>query len=67
MSNRVSERRFGVTVRAKRQNGTVRALSHAEPVPRLPRIRPCEVAAAAGLDAVRRALEDMLAEDHSAA
>jgi hypothetical protein len=27
---------------------------------RLPKLRPCEIAAAAGLEAVRRALDDLL-------
>ncbi|GJE41013.1 hypothetical protein [Methylobacterium soli] len=41
-----------------RRQGAERRPARADP--RLPKLRPCEIAAAAGLEAVRRALDDLL-------
>ncbi|KAB1068494.1 hypothetical protein [Methylobacterium planeticum] len=52
-------RAFNVAVRVK-TSPPAAAESPAPAEPRLPRLRPCEIAAAAGLEAVRRALDDLL-------
>ena len=62
----VSSHTFAVAVRVKHSNHRPDTLSHAEPELRLPRLRPCEIAAAAGVDAVSRALEEMLVEKRPA-
>lgn len=62
MSGSVNGLPFAVAVRVKRQNG-VGSATFAEPALRLPRLPPREIAAAVGLAAVRRALEQMLAEE----
>jgi hypothetical protein len=62
MSGSVNGLPFAVAVRVKRQNG-VGPATFAAPALRLPRLPPSEIAAAVGLAAVRRALEQMLAEE----
>jgi hypothetical protein len=62
MSGSVTGLPFAVAVRVKRQNRVTPA-TFAEPALRLPRLPPSEIAAAVGLAAVRRALEQMLAEE----
>lgn len=64
MSGSVPKHTFAVAVRVKRLGQEAAVLPRAEPEPRLPRLRPCEIAAAAGFSAVRRALEEMLVDEH---
>lgn len=60
------ERSFEVSVRIKQHCPQPGGSALGSSVPRLPRLRPCEVAGAAGLDAVRRALHDLLGENGAA-
>ena len=64
MDNSVSSRTFRVSVRLKRLDQGTPALPQFGPELCLPRIRPCEIASAAGLDAVRRALDEMHGGGH---
>jgi hypothetical protein len=66
MSSGISKHTFAVAVRVKRSNQEAAALPRAEPELRLPRLRPCEIAAAVGFEAVRHALEEMLAAGQAA-
>jgi hypothetical protein len=62
MSSGFIKRAFALAARMRRQSQDMPDSSHSEPELRLPRLRSCEIAAAAGLDAVRRALEEMPGE-----
>jgi hypothetical protein len=63
MSESVTGRSFAVAVRVKERNRGTSAIFSAEPALQLPRLRPSEIAAAAGFAAVRRALEQMQVEE----
>ncbi|MGU3667156.1 hypothetical protein ACLBX9_23460 [Methylobacterium sp. A49B] len=66
MSGGVSKKAFAVAMRVQRPPQDSTTPSPEQPELRLPRIRPSEVAAAAGVDAVRRALEGLLVETRPA-
>lgn len=63
MSGRVTGLPFAVAVRVKRRDRDASIPSPAETVLQLPKLPPSEIAAAAGLAAVRRALEQMPIEE----
>ena len=59
MNDTLSGHTFGIAVRMKQIRDAAPPAS-AEAELRLPRLRPSEITAAAGLEAVRRALQDLL-------